>query len=55
MDNRRFIDNLATQAEENPVLAIAAAAALIGSVSKLVNSMAWKKEVARRAMKDRSK
>lgn len=52
MDTQRFLNNLSKQAEENPVLAIGVAAALIGSMSKLINSSAWKREVARRAAKD---
>ena len=48
----RFIENLKHQAEENPMLALGVAAALIGSVSKLINSAAWKQEVARRTMKN---
>lgn len=55
MDSQRFLDNLTRQAEENPVVALGVAAALIGSVSKLINSAAWRREVARRAMKDRKK
>jgi hypothetical protein len=50
-----FINNLKRQAEENPVLALAVAAGLITATSKLVNSWAWKQEVARRAMKDAGK
>jgi len=57
-----FIDNLKRQAEENPVLALGVAAGLITAISKLVdsgatakNSNAWKKEVARRAIKDARK
>ena len=55
----KFIANLKRQAEENPVLALAVAAGLITSISKLIdsgstlqNSHAWKQEVARRTMKD---
>lgn len=55
----RFLNNLKIQAEDNPVLAMAVAAGLITSVSKLLgttvdmkNASAWKQEVARRAMKD---
>lgn len=58
----KFIDNLKTQAEENPVLALGVAAALITAVSKLIdsgatakNSRAWQQEVARRTMKDQNK
>lgn len=58
----RFIDNLKRQAEENPVVALGVAAVLITAISKLIdssgnarNSRAWEKEVARRAMKDRTK
>lgn len=57
-----FLDNLKQQAEENPVLALGVAAGLITSISKLIdsgatlkNSHAWKKEVARRALKDTHK
>lgn len=48
----KFINNLKEQAEENPMLALGVAAALIGAASKLINSMAWKQEAARRVMKD---
>jgi len=50
-----FIDNLKKQAEENPIAALGVAAALLAGASKLVNSLAWKQEVARRAMKDARK
>ena len=43
-----FLNNLKKQAEENPVLALAVAAALLTAGSKFMNSMAWKQEVARR-------
>lgn len=55
MDTDRFVANLTRQAEENPVLALGVAAALFTSLSKLVNAAAWKKEVNRRAVKDRTK
>lgn len=48
-----FLENLKRQAIENPERALAAAAALLFAMSKFANSMAWKQEVARRAMKDR--
>ena len=55
----RFLANLKRQAEENPQMALVAGGALLGGVAKLLgtmvamnNSHAWKKEVARRAMKD---
>lgn len=61
MDNK-FLDNLARQAEENPVFALGVAAGLITAISKLIdsgstlkNSNAWKQEVKRRAMKDAKK
>lgn len=51
----KFFENLKHQAEENPVIALAAGAALITSVSRLIsassnsrNSKAWAKEVDRR-------
>lgn len=47
MDND-FIDNLKKQAEENPILALAAAAAVLTAAGKFINSIAWKQEVARR-------
>lgn len=57
-----FIDNLKHQAEENPVLALGVAAALITATSKLLdsigntrNSKAWDREVARRIVKDAQK
>lgn len=56
----RFFDNLMRQAEENPVMAMAAAAALLTAVSKLMNantdarnSKTWNAEVNRRIMKFR--
>ena len=55
MDTNRFIENLVRQTEDNPVLALGAAAALFTSLSKFMNAAAWRKEVARRAMKDRKK
>jgi hypothetical protein len=51
----KFLNNLKSQAEENPVLALGVAAALFTSASKLVNAAAWKKEVRRRQMKDLKK
>lgn len=55
MDHNRFLTNLQRQAEENPVVALGVAAALITSVSKLLgttvdmrNSAAWTREVNRR-------
>lgn len=54
----RFFENLQAQAEENPVIALGVAAGLIGSISKLLdsvvnakNSKAWAKEVDRRIRK----
>lgn len=51
----KFLENLKHQAEENPVVALAAAGALATGLSKLVNSLAWKQEVKRRAKKDTKK
>ena len=54
-----FWNRLKRQAQENPVLVLAAAAALLTATSKLIgvtidmrNSHAWAKEVQRRALKD---
>ena len=52
MDNT-FLNNLQRQAEENPVLALAAAAALLTAASKFANAMAWRQEVARRVQNSR--
>jgi len=56
----RFFENLKTQAEENPVLALGVAAGLITAISKLVdsaasskNSKVWAREVDRRIKKTR--
>lgn len=49
----KFLRNLQAQAEENPVLALGVAAGLCTGLAKIVNALAWKQEVARRAMKDR--
>lgn len=58
----KFLENLKTQAEENPVVALGVAAGLITAISHLINSAgnaknsrAWAKEVARRAAKDARK
>lgn len=53
--NNEFFNNLKRQAEEQPILALAAAAALLTAASKFANSIAWKQEVARRAKKDARK
>lgn len=57
-----FFKNLMHQAEENPILAMGAAAALFTAVTKLIgvgvdarNSRSWAQEVARRAMRDATK
>lgn len=50
-----FIDNLKRQAEENPLVALGVAAALLTAGSKFINSMAWKQEVARRTVKNATK
>ena len=47
----RFFENLKTQSEENPMLALGVAAGLITAISKLVNSRIWAQEVNRRAKK----
>jgi hypothetical protein len=54
-----FLTNLKRQAEENPMVAIAAGVAVVTVATQLVgmgvsarNSHAWAKEVARRSMKD---
>lgn len=44
----KFLENLKLQAEENPIAALAAAAAVLHGAAKLVNARAWSKEVARR-------
>lgn len=51
----KFLNNLKAQAEENPVLAMGVAAALLSASSKFINSAAWRKEVNRRARKDTKK
>ena len=57
-----FLENLKRQAQENPMIAIAAgatvvtaAAQFLGKVVDIRNSNAWAKEVARRTMKDATK
>jgi hypothetical protein len=61
MDNK-FLDKLAKQAEENPIVAIGVGAALITAISKLMdargnmrNSRAWSREVNRRVRRNRSR
>jgi TolB-like protein len=55
-----FLENLKTQASENPVFALGVAAGLITAISKLTdslvnskNSKAWAKEVERRVKKSK--
>ena len=57
-----FLENLKRQAQENPMLALAAGAAVLTVVTRFIgagvdarNSHAWAKEVARRSMKDAAK
>lgn len=52
MNQTTFLENLKQQAEENPVLALGVAAALFTSLSKVINSAAWKQETARRVRND---
>lgn len=47
-----FLENLRRQAEENPMIALAAGAAMLKGAADLMNSRSWKKEVARRLVKD---
>lgn len=54
-----FLQNLMRQAEQNPIVALAAGAAVLTAVTKFFgmsvearNSRVWAKEVARRTMKD---
>ena len=56
----RFLENLQHQAEENPIVALGVAAALLTAMSKFravqidaKNSKAWAKEVDRRVKKTR--
>jgi hypothetical protein len=54
-----FLTNLKRQAEENPMIALAAGAAVVTAIAKFLsagsearNSRAWAKEVKRRTRKD---
>lgn len=54
----RFLENLKTQAEDNPVVALGVAAGVITTITQLLNAAAstknsrtWKKEVNRRSAK----
>jgi hypothetical protein len=56
---KTFLNNLRTQAEENPMLAlgigtavVAAATRFLGAGVDMKNSRAWAKEVNRRSAKD---
>jgi hypothetical protein len=58
----RFLENLQRQAEDNPVVAMGVAAALVTALSKLndsrvnsKNSNAWAKEVERRVSQSKKK
>lgn len=62
MDYQRFIDNLARQAEENPVVAMGVAAGLVTALTQLMNAntnrrkaRTWDRETMRREMKDRKR
>jgi len=44
----KFLENLKREAEENPIVALGVAAALVGAVTQLMNSSSWRKEVLRR-------
>lgn len=55
---KKYIDNLKRQAEENPLVALAVAGAVVTAAAKLMqanterkNSNTWAKEVERRRMK----
>lgn len=50
-----FIANLKRQIQENPLMALAAAGAIMTGVSKIFYASSWRMEVARRAMKDARK
>lgn len=43
MDTQNFLNNLQRQAEENPIMALGVAAALITSISKLVDASGHRK------------
>lgn len=54
-----FLTNLKRQAEANPILALAAGAAVLTAVTRFLgasvdarNARVWSKEVSRRLMKD---
>lgn len=49
----KFLENLKRQAQEQPMIALGVAAAILAGASKLMNSAAWSREVARRSKKDR--
>jgi hypothetical protein len=44
----KFLENLRREAEENPVAALAAAAALLTAITSFRNSNSWRKETNRR-------
>lgn len=46
-----FLENLKREAEENPVVALGVAAALLTAVNKFMDSRTWRKEVNRRIIK----
>jgi hypothetical protein len=61
-DAKRFYNNLKRQAQENPLLALAVATALLTATAKVLdantqrkNSKAWNKEVDRRVANTRSR
>lgn len=51
----RFVENLKRQTEDNPVLAAGIAAGLITATGKLLNAIAWHKEVNRRVKMSKKK
>jgi hypothetical protein len=46
-----FLENLKRQAQENPMLALAAGGAFLSGVTKFIYAQVWAKEVARRKAK----
>lgn len=49
----KFLENLKRQAEENPMVAMGVAAAIITAVTKFMDSSSWRAEVKRREKKDK--
>jgi hypothetical protein len=55
MDHQRFLNNLLSQAEEQPIMALGAAAALITAISKFVEASGRRKSTLAYAKREEAR